>query len=61
MNKEDFQIMLKKHDWWYHMSEDPRVYEDGKASLNKILKICEQDSELNNMYKEYKENIYKNV
>lgn len=37
---EDFKIMLEEHDWWYMMSDDSRIYEDGLASEKELRRIA---------------------
>lgn len=40
----DFKQHVKYHDWFYHMSDDHRVYKAGDSSWNRLL---EEASDLN--------------
>lgn len=40
--KERFYFKCTKHDWWYMMSDDPRVYNKGKSAAAKLE--AERDS-----------------
>jgi hypothetical protein len=46
MTTQEFDDLLTRHDWYYHFSDDNRVYTSGVASENKIkfiLRNCSDD------------------
>lgn len=47
---EGFYDELKKHDWFYRMSDDHRYYVPGEKSLKRVLKIAEQSTEHKALY-----------
>jgi len=50
---EIYEDMLKKHDWYYMMSDDPHVYRIGSHSYNSIKQLSnssEKHLELFNQY-----------
>lgn len=36
MNLQEFESLLKKHDWYYNYSDDHRYYTKGVAERNEI-------------------------
>lgn len=36
---EEFEKLLKAHDWYYHFSDDARWYNAGAASSNHISRM----------------------
>lgn len=49
MEAKEFEELLKKHDWSYHCSDDPRVFRNGEASIRKIEALAAADPELAQM------------
>lgn len=35
---KEYKEKLNNHDWFYDMSDDPRVFEDGRASYRSLIK-----------------------
>ena len=40
VNLKDFEKMLKSHDWYYMMSDDPSVYKRGEVNWEQIKKMA---------------------
>jgi hypothetical protein len=38
-NEESFRNLMKDYDWYYNMSDDPRVYNSGSATDKKLKQI----------------------
>ena len=58
MNKlslNQFEELLKNHDWSYQMSEDSRYYRRGQMQLKEIESaIAEGGERFENLYNEYR-------
>jgi hypothetical protein len=58
MNKlsiNQFEELLKNHDWSYQMSEDSRYYRRGQMQLKEIESaIAEGGESFQNLYNEYR-------
>ena len=50
---EMFQYILNTHDWYYHYSDDHRVYSKGQDVSNLIDVIRKQDDVFEEMYLKY--------
>lgn len=50
---EIFQYILDHHDWYYHYSDDHRVYSKGQDVSNLIDVIRKQDDVFEEMYLRY--------
>ena len=50
---EIFQYILDNHDWYYHYSDDHRVYSKGQDVSNLIDVIRKQDEVFEEMYLRY--------
>lgn len=50
MTKKAFEKLLEKHDWYYQMSDDPKVFDRGYEEERVIKSICEKDEKLNKIY-----------
>jgi hypothetical protein len=40
---QELRSAIINHDWWYHMTDDPRVYQKGKAekaNITYLMAIC---------------------
>lgn len=53
MNKTKFQDMLRKHDWYYRMSNNPTIFRKGESSERKILSAIREDQELKKIYDDF--------
>lgn len=42
----DYEIMLRKHDWYYFYSDDYRVRKSGEKNQQKLIKIAETQSDV---------------
>lgn len=56
-----FKIMLKKHDWFYMMSDDFNVWNRGKEEHDKIEKHFKTYSFLYEIYIKKRSKIFKNA
>ena len=57
MSLSEFYDLLEKHDWFYAMSDDPKVVNRGAAQERKLMAIASQSEEhtlLRQAYHEYK-------
>lgn len=54
IDAEVFEDMLKKHDWYYKMSDSMKVYDKGEAQEIAIKRACKGNDELTKMYEDYK-------
>jgi hypothetical protein len=52
MTLENYIERLKKHDWYYIMSDDLRWYESGLAEQMALLKLADEKPEFMTAYKE---------
>lgn len=50
MNFEDYKKRLNKHDWYYSMSDDPRVYESGLAEESKLKMLAARNKSFQKAY-----------
>lgn len=41
MNLKEYKKRLDKHDWYYMMSDDHRIYEAGSAEEKELRKLAE--------------------
>lgn len=57
---EEYKNALNKHDWFYFMSDDPRVYESGSFNHNKLVRLAGLNKEYEKQYNKIKELKYKN-
>lgn len=54
MNLEQFEQLLKDHDWSYMMSEDSYYYRRGQKQYNEIRDIIAKNGEeYQNLYNQY--------
>lgn len=53
MTKDEFKEILEKHDWFYSMSDDHRVWKAGVAAEGRIKEIRESDPTLNQLYLDF--------
>ena len=55
INLEQFEQLLKNHDWTYQMSEDSYYYRRGQQQYNEIHEIIAQNGEeYENLYNQYR-------
>lgn len=60
MELKAFDSFLAKHDWYYHYSDDHRVWSRGEENWNKIFqtsKLSEAHKNLYNIWSEYIRNL----
>ena len=53
---QDFEKELKNHDWFYYMSDDPRIYDRGtleQRELKRLLKMLNHSQEAKDLYNKY--------
>ena len=54
MNLEQFEQLLKDHDWSYMMSDDPYYYRKGQQEYNEIHDIIAKNGEeYQSLYNQY--------
>ena len=55
MNIQQFEELLKNHDWTYQMSEDSYYYRRGQNQLKEIDEVIAQGGEeYKKLYKQYR-------
>ena len=54
MTLREFYDLLKKHDWYYDMSEDPKVVLTGRINRQKLIKLSRQSPEHEKLFEEYR-------
>ena len=55
INLEQFEQLLKNHDWTYQMSEDSYYYRRGQQQYNEIHEIIAQNGEeYESLYNQYR-------
>ena len=54
MTLEEFETVLKKHDWFSAMSDDHRVWKRGQEEFKKIREMVNQQPEFENIFNQYK-------
>jgi hypothetical protein len=52
--RDDFEKMLKTHDWWYKMSDSIKTFDKGEKQEYLIKQACKDNAELTAMYENYK-------
>lgn len=50
MTLRQYRDRLNKHDWFYMMSDDRRIYESGKANETELQKLAKTDSNFQKAY-----------
>jgi len=50
--EEEFEDLLKNHDWYYYMSDDNRVYRNGHAASKRLSVLAEQLGRMNELEEE---------
>ena len=53
MTVEEFENLLKGHDWYYGMSDDPDVYAKGMYKHDKLRDLANTKPEFKKLYDEY--------
>ena len=53
MTKEEYQKLLESHDWYYHYSDDHRVWKRGQKEREDLRHYAGQSPELQEMMTEY--------
>lgn len=53
MTEEQFKEMLKKHDFWFSMSDDHRVYTRGRAEREEINNALKSYPQFKPIWDEY--------
>ena len=53
MTIEEFYKLLQSHDWYYYFSDDPSVYDKGKASHTAIVSAVKTYPTLKLLYQDY--------
>lgn len=51
---KEYEQMLKSHDWYYMMSDDPQVYKKGCYKQSELKEIAETNSNFKAMFDIYK-------
>lgn len=59
MNLEDYKERLKSHDWWYEMSEDPVVYQRGRANYLELVRLSKESESHLELFEEIKDEKFK--
>lgn len=54
----EFYKMLEMNDWYYEMSDSPRVYKTGVKQNSELKTIASQSKEHQELFDEYREYIW---
>lgn len=54
MKLEEYEQMLKNHDWFYEFSDDPTVYRTGQENSKQIYATSKQSEEHLELFDKYK-------
>jgi hypothetical protein len=54
VNKEEFEVLLKNHDWYYHNSDSMKVFDKGDREHKTIMYLMKDNAEFKSLYEEYK-------
>ena len=54
MTIEEYRELLERHDWHYQMSDDRRVYEQGRKERERLITLAEQDEEFAQLLAKYR-------
>lgn len=57
--KSEFLTMLRNHDWYYQMADDPSVHNRGKIKAFNIKLAIEERPELEQVYDDYRAGKYR--
>jgi hypothetical protein len=57
MSLEEFEELVRSHDWYYMMADDSRAYEKGYKHMLKIEKGLRDLPEAREIYERYKPTI----
>lgn len=51
MTRDEYRARLREHDWYYHFSDDPRVYHAGESESKLLIALAGQNSEFQEDYR----------
>ncbi len=51
---EDYEKLLKKHDWYYQNSDDARIFNQGLKSQTEIIEKSMNSKKHEKLYRKYK-------
>ena len=58
---DNLELALKNHDWYYEMSDDPRIYDKGQSQISNIKSMIKQlnsmgyGDDANSLFNQYKQ------
>ena len=55
---KDYYDMLERHDWYYHYSDDGRVYEQGQRAHASLLSIANASAEHKALFEAYSNHMF---
>jgi hypothetical protein len=58
ITEEEFRRILKKHDWFYNMSDDPSVWMRGNKERTEIENLTKDNPNFAKIYKEEGDRIF---
>lgn len=58
ITEEEFRKILKKHDWFYNMSDDPGVWMRGNKERTEIENLTKDNPNFAKIYKEEGDRIF---
>lgn len=56
----EYKKRLKKHDWYYHQSDDPRWYDSGLAEERELTKLSKTKESFKKAFDKEKANHFPN-
>jgi hypothetical protein len=60
VDKIEYYKMLESMDWYYHYSDDMRVWRAGEAKQSELKRLASLDPILADMYSDYVDYVYNN-
>lgn len=59
MNLKEYKQKLKEHDWYYVMTDDPRVYDEGLAKETELKRLAENNKSFKSAYEKHFQSLFK--
>lgn len=58
MTLKEYKEKLNKHDWYYAMSDDPRIYDTGLAEENELKRLAENKPSFMKAFKNKEDSLF---
>jgi hypothetical protein len=57
MTLQEFYDQLVAHDWYYHFSDDGRVYRAGLDNERRLLALASENDGFKSLYDQYRDHV----